>query len=108
MSFLVKLFKFVVLLTLLCAGAYFILFNGAAVELSFGHLGSISMPAAVIYIIFYLLGAFTITAYFGYEYTRRTLRLRKIERKLRNLESSSMSARSSDGDIRSQAPEYTL
>ena len=108
MSFLVKLIKFVVLLSFLCAGAYFILFNGSTIELSFGHLGSVAMPAAVIYIIFYLLGAFTISAYFGYEYTRRTLRLRKLERKLRNLESASMSARSSDGDIRSQAPEYTL
>lgn len=99
MTFIVRLVKFTILLFILCAGAYFVLFNGNTVELSFGHLGSMSMPAAVVYIIFYFLGAMTVSAYFGYEFTRRSLKLGRLERKLRKMEGSS--------EVRPQEPNVS-
>ena len=89
MSFIVRLIKFTFLLFVLCAGAYFVLFNGSNVELSFGHLGQVVMPAAVVYIIFYFLGAATVSLFFGYEFTRRSLKLGSLERKVRKIQGSS-------------------
>lgn len=86
MSFIARLLKFTLLLFALCAGAYFILFNSNTVQLSFGHLGSMVLPAAVVYIVFYFLGAATVSLYFGYEFTRRSLKLGRLERKVRKME----------------------
>ena len=83
----------------MCAGAYFVLFNSASVELSFGHLGSVAMPAAVVYIIFYFLGALTISTYFGYEFTRRSLKVGRLERKMRKLEEAGERVRDEDSPV---------
>lgn len=99
MVFILKLIKFMALLFVACAVVYFILFNGSTVELSFGHFGSIAMPAAVIYIIFFFLGALTVSTYFGYEFTRRSLKLGKIERKLRKIEGSGSEGRSQETSV---------
>ncbi len=87
MSFLARLGKFFIIIFLLCSSGYFIMFNGSPIDVSFGHFGGVSVPAAVAYIACFFAGAAVVTAFFGYEFTKTNFKLKQARRKLRRLES---------------------
>ena len=86
MSFVARIIKFMLFFTLMCAGGYFVVYNGSPIEVSFGHLGGIHIPAAAAYIISFFAGGVLVAGYFGYEYTRQSITILQLRRRLRRHE----------------------
>ena len=92
MFFLKRLALFWFLCAFFGLSGYFAIYNQERVSLVFPPwVDHISVPAYVAFVFFFLLGSAVTWVYFGIEYTRKTLEIRRLNRLVRKNDQTAIS-----------------
>ena len=84
MQFILKLFRFWVILLFLALSGYFAIYNQEHISVSLPPwIAHVSVPAYMAFMAAFLVGATVVLFFFGIEHMRKMLEIRRLQKQLR-------------------------